>query len=196
MPRRPRVIEEGRYYHVLTRGNDRKRIFRCRQDFLLFFELVRESLVKHPVGISHYCLMNNHVHFLVRAIKPADFSKFFQILLQRYAHNFRKRYQHTGFLYQNRYKSYPIEKDGYLLDCARYIERNPIRAGVVKDPEEYQWSSYKRYALGQKDDIITELNPLYMHLASNDAERQRIYKEYVNEERPYELLVDKGLGIG
>ena len=58
-----------------------------------------------------------------------------------------------------------------------------------------RWSSYKRYALGQKDDIITELNPLYMHLAGNDAERRWIYKEYVNEERPYELLVDKGLGI-
>lgn len=195
MPRTPRIIEDGRYYHVLTRGNDRKRIFRCRQDFLLFLKLVRESMVKHPVGICHYCLMSNHIHFLVRVIKSADFPKFFQILLQRYAHNFRKRYHHTGFLYQNRYKNYPVEKDAYLLDCARYIERNPVRAAMVLDPGKYQWSSYKRYAFGQKDDIITELNPLYTQLASIDAERQRIYKEYVIEERPYELLVSKGLGI-
>ena len=81
------------------------------------------------------------------------------------------------------------------MDCSRYIERNPIRAGIVKDPGEYKWSSYYRYAFGQKDDIINKLNPLYEQLSNDSVERQRIYREYVNEDRPYEVLVDKGLGI-
>jgi putative transposase len=195
MPRIPRLIESGSYYHVLTRGNDRKRIFISRGDFLMFLKILKESRAKYPIVVSHYCIMNNHVHLLVKAMNPKDFSKFFQILLQRYAHQFRKRYHPTGFLYQNRYKSYPIEKESYLLDCARYIERNPVRAGIVKEPGEYEWSSYKRYAFGKKDDIIIECDPLYERLAESDTAKQRIYQEYVTEERPYEVLVDKGLAI-
>jgi putative transposase len=124
-----------------------------------------------------------------------DMPKFFQILFQRYACYFRKRYRHTGYLFQNRYKSYPITKETYLLECARYIERNPIRAKVVDSPGDYRWASFLYYAAGAKDDIIKEPNPLYKEMANSDVERRKIYKDYILEERAYEHLVDKGLGI-
>ena len=81
------------------------------------------------------------------------------------------------------------------MDCARYIERNPLRAQLVEHPEDYKWSSFLCYAVGRKNVIIKELNPLYLQLAQSDAERCSIYRDYMLEERPYELLVDKGVGI-
>jgi putative transposase len=139
--------------------------------------------------------MNNHIHFLVKANKAQDMPKFFQSLFQRYASYFRKRYEHEGYLFQNRYKSYHINKDSYLLECARYIERNPVRANIVMDPGSYKWSSYACYSKSNKDAIIKELNPLYLSMAASNAERQERYKSYLLEERPYEHIVDKGLRI-
>lgn len=195
MPRTARLIEDNSYYHVLTRGNDRKRIFRYPQDCLSFLKIASETLEKHPVLIYHYCLMGNHMHLLVKAIKAPDVSKFFQILFQRYAHHFRKRYNNTGYLFQNRYKSYYIDKDSYLLECARYIERNPVRAKIVSSPDEYRWSSYLCYAYGKKDAIIKEYNPLYLQLGQSCRDRQTKYRAYLLEDRPYEHIVDKGLMI-
>ncbi len=195
MTRQARLLEDGGFYHVLTRGNDRKKIFRYSQDFLRFIQLVVETLEKHPVQIYHYCLMGNHIHFLIKAVKAHEVSKFFHVLLQRYAYCFRKRYQHTGYVFQNRYKSCPIEKESYLLECARYIERNPVRAKLVCQPEEYRWSSYLCYAEGRRDDIIKEMNPMYIELAETEAERRILYRGYILQERPYESIVDKGLRI-
>jgi putative transposase len=195
MPRQARQLVDGHYYHILTRGNDRKRIFRSRQDYLCFKRMVKEGLEKHRVSIYHYCLMGNHMHFLIKAIEANSVPLFFKNVFQRYACRFRKRYRHTGYLFQNRYKSYLIDKESYLLECARYIERNPFRAGMADDMEGYPWTSYLYYARGAQDDIIIEKNPLYTELSDNDAERQRRYRDYILQERPYELIVDKGLRI-
>ncbi len=196
MPRNARNIESNSYYHILTRGNDRKKLFRCAGDYKYFLKLIRETLERHKVTIYHYCLMNNHVHFLIKALRPEDVPGFFKILLQRYAHYFRRRYNHTGFLFQNRYKSYLIDKESYLLECARYIERNPVRAGIVQDPGDYIWSSYLCYASDKDSGIISEPDPIYLELSGEGAYRKLRYKNYILGERPYELLVDKGLGIG
>lgn len=195
MPRIARQIEDGGYYHILTRGNDRKRIFRCGQDFLYFIRLAGETRERHQLFIYHYCLMNNHMHFLVKALDSKALPKFFQILFQRYASYFRKRYHHTGYLFQNRYKSYHIDKESYLLECARYIERNPLRANIVGDPADYQWSSFLYYANGEKNAIISEPNPLYMNLSPIEEDRQKRYKDYILEDRVYEHIVDKGFKI-
>ena len=195
MPRIPRLVADGSCHHVLSRGNNKKRIFIFPEDYVYFLELVKETLKKHLINIYNYCPMPNHIHFLARAIQKEEFPKFFKILLQRYAQYFTKRYNHTGHLFENRYKSYLIEEDSYLLECARYIERNPVRSGIVAHPKDYQWSSFARYAYGKKDDIIVELNPAYLGLANNEEDRQRLYEEYVSQARPYELIIDKGLGI-
>jgi len=195
MPRMSRLIEDNGIYHIITRGNDRKKLFRYSQDYIYFLKLAEETLSKHHLLIYNYCLMGNHMHFLVKTPKSENLPKFFQILFQRYANHFRKRYKHTGYLFQNRYKSYQVKKDSYLLECARYIERNPIRAGVVEDPKDYEWSSYLYYSTGNRDAIIKEPNPLYENMANTNSERQNRYKKYLLEDRPYEHIVDKGLKI-
>lgn len=194
MPRQARLLENGGYYHITTRGNDRKRIFRADPDFRYFIKLIEGALKKNSIYLYHYCLMNNHLHFLIGVIDSDQAPKFFQNIFQRYAQYFRKRYRHIGYLFQNRYKSYSIEKEGYLLECARYVERNPVRAGIVNNPADYRWSSYLHYAFGRKDAIITP-NPMYLELSKDIEERKRLYREYVLQERPYEHLVDRGLRI-
>lgn len=118
-----------------------------------------------------------------------------QSLLQKYASKFRKKYKSVGFVFQNRYKSKLIDNDAYLLECARYIERNPLRANIVKELSEYLWSSYSYYSKGKIDDIITLDNPLYNALAQTAQGRQEAYVKYISEERPYDRIVDKSFRI-
>jgi putative transposase len=139
--------------------------------------------------------MPNHIHFLIQAREAAALPKFMQVALQVYANFFKKKYDSVGFLFQNRYKSEFIGDDAYLLECARYIERNPVRAGLVEDASRYAWSSFNRYAKGIEDDIITKLNPLFLGLAENQEARCKLYIDHVCKERLYERIVDKALKI-
>lgn len=118
-----------------------------------------------------------------------------QAILQVYADYFRRKYHSVGFVFQNRYKSYLIYKDNYLLECARYIERNPIRAKITKNLLDYPWGSFAFYAKGKDNSMIITTNPLYRELAKTDAERQQLYQNYILEERPYEDIVDTALRI-
>ncbi len=195
MPRSKRELFDGGYYHILTRGNDRRRLFRVKKDYQWMLGLIGEYALKHPVQIVHYCLMSNHVHLLVRTVKSVDMPKFMQGILQTYAVYFRKRYGSTGYVFQNRYKSCLIASDGYLLECGRYIERNPFRAGIVQNVGDYRWSSFQFYASGKPDAIINRVNPAYEGLGRTVEERQSRYTERVCESRPYEHIVDKAFRI-
>ncbi len=195
MPRQPRLIVDGGYYHVVTRGIDRRKLFYCIQDYKFFLATVSEYLKKFDVSVIHYCLMPNHIHLLIQAHKKEDLPKFMQGVLQVYAHYFRKRYSSVGFIFQNRYKSRRIDNDAYLLDCGRYIERNPLRASIITDVFSYRWSSFLFYAKGISDNIIKLPNPLYASLAAIDFERQKKYAERILETRPYEDIVDKEFRI-
>jgi len=196
MPRKPRVISDGGYYHIVTRGIDRRKLFRYRQDYQYFLKIIKRYLQKFQVNIIHYCLMSNHIHLLIQAQKAEDLPKFMQAILQVYASYFRKKYSSVGFVFQNRYKSSFIDKDTYLLECSRYIERNPLRAKITNELLSYPWSSFSFYAEGREDDIIKALNPLYLELANTEQERMQRYKCYILEERPYEHIVDKAFRIG
>lgn len=191
MPRTARNLIDNGYYHIVTRGLDRRRLFRYKQDYRLFLEITARYLKQFKVHILHYCLMPNHLHFLLKAEIASDVSKFMQVVLQVYAANFRKKYKTTGFIFQNRYKSRLIDNDAYLLECARYIERNPVRAKLSEDASGYLWSSFPYYAKGTKDKIITLDNPLYLTMALTAAERRQAYIRFVGEDRPYDHIVDK-----
>ncbi len=195
MPRRARILVSGGYYHIVTRGIDRRKLFRYRQDYKYFLEITKRYLVKFKIQILNYCLMSNHIHLLIRTDEAEDLPKFMQAALQVYASYFRKKYNSVGFVFQNRYKSCLIDKDSYLLECARYIERNPLRAKITDDLLNYPWSSFSFYAKGIKDDIIKTVNFLYLELAKTEQERQQKYYNYVTEERPYEHIVDKAFRI-
>ncbi|MBU0548864.1 MAG: transposase [Candidatus Omnitrophica bacterium] len=186
---------DGGYYHIVTRGIDRRRLFRYKQDYRFFLQTIKKYLLKFKVNIIHYCLMPNHLHLVIKAEKAEDLPKFMQVVLQVYAIYFRKKYRSYGFVFQNRYKSCFINKDSYLLECARYIESNPLRAGITTALLEYPWSSFSFYAKGIDNGIIKANNPLYLELGKTEQERQQRYIDYVSQERPYEHIVDKAFKI-
>jgi len=109
-----------------------------------------------------------------------------------YHHYYRKHYTWFGHLFQGRYRSLPIETEDYLLDCGRYIERNPVRAKLVASPKDWAYSSYNAYAYGAKDSLI-KLSPGYEALAGTEEGRQRQYRELVETSRPYEDVIDREL---
>ena len=190
MPRisRKEILGDNMYYHIIARGNGRRVIFRCKRDYRLFIGIVHEYLIKFPLNVYHYCLMRNHIHFVIQTTEGWMLPKFMQGVLQKYAHYFRKRYDIPGYLFQNRYKSFLIDKDSYLMDCGRYIERNPLRANLVYDLFNYEWSSFNFYADGKKDILIKAADPIYLQLANSEIERLKVYRSYVLETRPSELI--------
>src|SRR3989338_1906668 len=195
MPRQARQLVDGGYYHIITRGIDRRRLFRYFKDYQFFLEVITKYLSKFKVAILHYCLMSNHVHLLVKVERKDDLPKFMQGILQVYASYFRKKYKSVGFVFQNRYKSRLIDNDNYLIECGRYIERNPLRENIITDLSTYRWSSFLFYAESNKDGIIKNANPLYLELAQTEKQRQEHYRDYVCISRPYEDIIDKALRI-
>jgi len=195
MPRCARVLVDGGYYHAINRGNDKRKLFRCKKDYRVMLSIIKRYLEKFQVNIVHYCLMPNHIHLLITSLTAEALPKFMQAILQVYAIHYKESYNSVGFVYQNRYKSRLIENERYLLDCARYIERNPVRAKIVEKPEDYEWSSYRAYALGSKDPIVGKINPLYEELGSTPEARQKAYIEYVTTPRFYEDIIDEAFRI-
>ena len=191
MSRDARRLVDGSNYHIVTRGIDRRILFRDELDNQYFLDIICANLTRFEITIFHYCLMVNHIHLLIKAIRAADLPKFMQAVLQGYACYFRKKYFSVGFIFQNRYKSRLINNDAYLLECGRYIERNPLRAKIASELSKYHWSSYLLYAKGEKNSIVKLLNPLYLDLADTDDKRREAYVNYVLQGRPYEDILDK-----
>jgi putative transposase len=181
-------------FHVVQRGNNKQTVFREEEDFEKFLSIIRKYISKFKVEIYHYCLMKNHIHILLKIFKKETLAKIMQGIFQSYRFYYKRKYGYIGYLYQGRYKSQLIQDDSYLSECGRYIERNPVRAGIVKRPYDYKWSSCKHYVYGEGDDIITE-NPLYESFGKTIENRRSAYREYVSTTRPYEEMVDKQFGI-
>lgn len=192
MARTKRLLYDGAVYHVVQRGHNKDRLFKNVKDYEVFKGFVRRYKGKFAFDIYHYCLMSNHFHMLLKVCSGITLPKIMHGITQSYSYYYRKVHKRSGYVYQNRCKSFLIEDDSYLLECGRYIERNPLRAGIVKDPLHYYWTSYDFYAKGVSDDIITE-NPLYSGMGKTSDERQRCYRDYTLEERPYEKIVDKAM---
>ena len=190
MPRKARVLCDNAVYHVFNRGHNKYDLFKSERDFIVFKDIIRKCKGNFMFELYNYVFMSNHFHFLIKIINAKNLPKIMKEICQRYASYYKKTYGHVGYLFQNRYKSIHIEVDSYLLECARYIERNPLRARVVKNLCYYKWSSYGFYADGAEDDIVT-VNPLYLDFGNNAKERQEKYREYVLTPRPYEAIVDE-----
>ncbi|OGG09171.1 hypothetical protein A2154_02785 [Candidatus Gottesmanbacteria bacterium RBG_16_43_7] len=178
MPRGPRLLLSHSYYHIITRGNNGNTIFRFDIDYLYYLEIVNKYKKEHPFNLYHYCLMPNHVHMLVQTKKSADFSVFMKKLNLSYYHHYRKNYSWTGHFWQNRFKSQPVGKDSYFIQCGKYIELNPVRANLVTDPSDYYYTSYNYYAKSEKNSLITP-DFFYEGLAKTDADKQNKYADLV-----------------
>lgn len=185
MPRPPRLLLSQSYYHIMVRGNNRNRIFRRSSDYYKYLELIARYKIEHPFKLFHYCLMPNHAHLLVKTNKATDFASFMKKLGLAYMYHYKREYGWIGHFWQDRYKSQPVGKDEYFIQCGKYIELNPVHAGLVKLPQEYEFSSFRFYSQGLSSYLLTT-DPFYkdMGKTSNDRKSQYlnlVISDYVNE---------------
>ena len=192
MPRRPREFVEGGIYHVFNRGNNRANLFECQEDFRCFLTLAGLAKQRHPVCIFHYCLMTNHFHFLVQRQTKEALPFFMHWLELGYARYFKKKYQTTGHIFEERFRSPRIAEDSYYLQCGRYIERNPVKAQIVSRAWEYPYSSASYYAEGIADPLIAP-NFYYFEMGCHESERRDSYRQFLSLEDPYTPMIEAQL---
>jgi len=176
MPRAGRIyIEEG-VFHIMARGNNKQPVFHNKQDFIMYKEILSRLKDEQPFKLYHYCLMTNHVHMIIETNENTALSKLMKRVSLSYYHYYKKRYGYSGHFWQDRFKSLLIEQDPYLLACGLYIERNPVRAKMVKLPEQYPYSSYMYYTFG-KDDPLLDKDPYYETIGKDDIQRRSEYRK-------------------
>jgi putative transposase len=179
MPRTARIAPGEHIYHVLTRGNNRQDVFEDEEDFRKYIDLLLHYKEKYRFKLYHYVLMTNHVHLVIEPLEGGgSLSEIMKGINLSYARHYKRKYNHIGHFWQDRYKSIIISKDEYLLACGSYVELNPVRAKIVEDPKEYTWSSYRTYAWG-KEDMLVDEHPVYLQLSVDEGERRGKYREFV-----------------
>ena len=153
MPRIARIVAPGIPHHIIQRGNRRQKTFFCNEDYQHYLNLLAEWSSQCGVQIWVYCLMTNHVH-MIAVPKTAEGLRFaIGETHRRYTRHINFREGWRGYLWQGRFSSYPMDET-YLLATARYIELNPVRAGIVQNPQDYPWSSAKAHLYGRPDPLI------------------------------------------
>jgi putative transposase len=192
MGRPKRLIQDCGTYHLIARGNNRHQVFEISGGYAKFKEILLLSLLKFDWKIHHYCLMPNHLHLLANIEIGAQLPFIMKYILQCYSRWYRDHTGYVGYLWQGRYKSPLIDKESYLLECGRYIERNPVRAKIVSKAVDYEWSSYNYYAAGRNDALVNP-NPLYQDFGTSAFDRQQRYKEFVRLSSPYEPLLEQAI---
>ena len=171
MPRKPRFFVSDIPVHVVQRGNNREAIFFDDEDYRAYLNWLEEGALRYGCAIHAYVLMTNHTHLLVAPNTRESVSRLLQYVGRRYVPYINHKYGRSGTLWEGRFKASLIDAEAYLLACYRYIELNPVRAGMVKAPGEYEWSSYQGNALGDSNALLTG-HPLYLALSA-DAETRR-----------------------
>jgi putative transposase len=192
MPRKPRELVDGGIYHVFNRGNDKMVLFRSPGDFLYFLSELRISLEKYPSDLFHYCVMSNHFHLLLRVREGRSLGRVMHRLQLNYARYFVKKYGFAGHVFGQRFHSPRIPEDSYYLQCGRYIERNPVKAGLAERPADYPYSSSRYYCQGGEDALVTP-NIFYEGLAGTAEGRRQAYQDFVGQDEPYAALLDSAL---
>lgn len=194
MARQARILVNEGVYHITSRGHNRYRLFHSPGDYKAYKKEIKNYKTKFNFDVFHYCLMPNHTHILLKVAIGNELPRIMQGINQSYAKYYKRTYKLIGNLFQGRYKAMLIDNDEYLLECGRYIERNPLRAEIVTDLSEYYFSSYNYYTKGRADDLITP-DPCYIVLSCDPKDRMKLHKEYVLQKRVYEYMVDRALKV-
>jgi len=176
MPRKARFYLPDVPAHIVQRGNDRQAVFFCDDDYQAYLMWLGEGAIKHGCNVHAYVLMTNHVHLLVTPESQQSISKMIQHVGRHYVQYINAVYGKTGTLWEGRHKGCVIDSDGYLLTCMRYIELNPVRAGMVDKPIDYRWSSYAANASCRSDRVVTP-HVVYIGLGDHSEVRQACYRE-------------------
>ena len=178
MARLPRIDVPGVPQHLIVRGNNRSTLFRDDADRCIFLQFLEEALDTCACELHAYVLMTNHVHLLATGHLPGELSDMMQRVGRKFARLMNIRWSRTGTLFEGRFHSSLVDSEAYLLTCMRYIELNPVRAGIVHFPQEYGWSSYRGNARGDPGSMVTP-HELYVRLGSTPAERGAAYRSLV-----------------
>lgn len=179
MPRKARVVVPNCPHHIVQRGHNRNTVFVCDDDCQYYLENLIEAKQEYGIKVYAYCLMTNHVHLIV---EPGDSAAVIGNLMKRLAAR-QTRYvnrleRRTGSLWDGRYKTSPIDTDAYLLACCRYVEMNPVSAGMVAQPEQYRWSSYTNKIHGNWGWL--DVDPCFASLARTPSGCIERYKDFVS----------------
>lgn len=180
MPRYPRKTSEKDTYHVMLRGNEKKRLFIDDEDRNRFIYILGKMKENNSYYLYAYCLMDNHVHLLVKEGEDS-ISRTMKRVGVTYAYYFNRKYVRVGHLFQDRFRSEAIEDDLYLLSASRYIHNNPVKANIVKTPGEYRWSSYNDYLVRNNTKMNLLDKEILLGLFSDEEESAlRQFIEFTN----------------
>jgi len=175
MPRSPRLDVPGLPVHIVQRGNNRQPCFLEDSDRTYFLYALQEACRDRQCQLHAFVLMTNHVHLLVTPLEQQGASLLMMDLGRRYVRYFNDMHDRSGTLWEGRFRSSLVETGRYCLACYRYIELNPVRAGIVPHPELYRWSSYRTNAMGIPDSLIIPQSE-WLELGANDELRRRAYR--------------------
>jgi len=175
MARHPRLVFPDLALHIAQRGNNRQDCFLQQNDRLVYLSILRDLARLRQCGIHAYCLMTNHVHLLMTPPTAAACSLLMRDLMRCYASYFNRRYSRTGSLWQRPFRSCLVDSSAYVLACYRYIELNPVRAGMVTTPGAYSWSSYAGNS-GERVDALLTPHTEYLALGEEEESRFRTYR--------------------
>ena len=175
MPRKPRFYVPGAPVHAVQRGHNRSAVFFDDLDYLEYLRCLKQAADSCSCEVHAYVLMSNHVHLLLTPGRADSVGRLFQSIGRHYVRHINSTYRRHGGLWEGRYKSNVIESQAYLLSCMRYIELNPVRAGMVDHPAKYRWSSYASNALGVSNAVISA-QAAYVALGRLPDARQFTYR--------------------
>ena len=201
MARLPRLIVPHQPHHVIQRGAGQQAVFLDADDYLVFLKYLKEAARQFKVAIHAYVLMPNHIHLLASPADQTGMARMMQWIGRFYVPYFNHKYLRVGTLWQGRYKAAVVDSERYFLVCARYIELNPVRAGLAVHPEDYRWSSYHHHVGIRPDPLIAE-HALFWALGNTPFAREAAYRHLFDQAIPaaeVKVLTDatlKGWAIG
>ena len=174
MPRLACPEEAHASLHVVLRARERRASFSCAGDRVAYLEALRECAARAECAVHAYALMGNHVHLLGTFARAAGPARLMPAIAAGYAHYLAAAYGHEDRVWEEAYDASPVHARRHLLACMRYIEENPVRAGLAPNPGAYHWSSYRANALGEYDALVTP-HPHYCSLGRSPEERRTAY---------------------
>jgi len=191
MPRIVRGVADNVIYHIMNRGNGKQEVFHKDKDYEAFVDLINEAKVRYPVKVFGYCLMPNHFHMVVMPEHGEDLSRLMQWVMTCHVRRYHKHYGSSGHVWQGRFKSFMIQEDVHLIMVLRYIDGNPVRAGLVKSAKEWKWSSHGK-VIGKRERLLADEVPIelpnewdrYVYKPLTEKELERLRKS-VNRQSPY-----------
>lgn len=185
--RNPRELSSTGIYHVMVRGNEKKNIFHDDRDRLKFLDILSKKSKDNALIIYAYCLMDNHVHLVIKEDKQ-DISTIMRSINTSYAQYFNKKYNRSGHVFQDRFKSEAIENDSYLLEAIRYIHNNPTKANIVKNKKDYKWSSYNFYLNGRNLCDFLEVNFILNIFSCDKKKAKGLFEKHSKNDGIYDFI--------